>query len=218
MLARFFCDIKAAEQKNYQWAQLPVYFSLACLLFRNHQWRWLTIWTQWTATRFSGFDNVRLYQTQIKQISLQYHSVDSYHLCMNGFIICFFNIGKWTFKSHPSYYKWALWIKTLWRWINDDVVSFRAEHCCIIQPHWAQRHEMAFAQNITVDTHRAVQPLTSHLWRTWALTVSEVKVMHMPPNPFSARAKKIRMERPEELNDKGVLVSTVRLVLTVIVV
>lgn len=42
--------------------------------------------------------------------------------------------------------------------------------------------------------------------------------MHMPPNPFRARAKKIRMERPEELNDKGVLVSPVRLVLTVIVV
>lgn len=27
------------------------------------------------------------------------------------------------------------------------------------------------------------------------LTVREVKVMHMPPNPFIARAKKIRMDR-----------------------
>lgn len=27
------------------------------------------------------------------------------------------------------------------------------------------------------------------------LTVREVKVMHMPPNPFSANAKKISMDR-----------------------
>lgn len=33
--------------------------------------------------------------------------------------------------------------------------------------------------------------------------MSEVKVMHIPPNPFSARAKKIRMERPVKETDKG---------------
>lgn len=31
--------------------------------------------------------------------------------------------------------------------------------------------------------------------RKASLTVSEVKVMHMPPNPFNANAKKIRMDR-----------------------
>lgn len=29
------------------------------------------------------------------------------------------------------------------------------------------------------------------------LTVSEVKVMHMPPKPFIAKAKKMRMDRSE---------------------
>lgn len=74
---------------------------------------------------------------------------------------------------------------------------------------------IAFALKNIWDTHEAFQPhyLTSLPWRTWERTVSEVKVMHMPPNPFSARAKKIRMERSEDGNDKGS--SMVRLVLTV---
>ncbi len=46
-----------------------------------------------------------------------------------------------------------------------------------------------------------------HPWRptnmSWAPTVSEVKVMHIPPNPFSARAKKIRRERSVKETDKG---------------
>lgn len=29
----------------------------------------------------------------------------------------------------------------------------------------------------------------------FSLTVRDVKVMHMPPNPFIAKAKKIRMDR-----------------------
>lgn len=33
--------------------------------------------------------------------------------------------------------------------------------------------------------------------RNLSLTVREVKVMHMPPKPFMARAKKIRMDRSE---------------------
>lgn len=33
--------------------------------------------------------------------------------------------------------------------------------------------------------------------RNLPLTVREVKVMHMPPKPFIAKAKKIRMDRSE---------------------
>lgn len=53
---------------------------------------------------------------------------------------------------------------------------------------------------------------------TRALTVREVKVMHMPPNPFSARAKKIRMERSVNEKYKEVKESIVRWVLTAMVV
>jgi len=43
--------------------------------------------------------------------------------------------------------------------------------------------------------------------------VSEVKVMHMPPNPFSARAKKIRRERSVKVKYKDVKESRDRWVL-----
>lgn len=35
------------------------------------------------------------------------------------------------------------------------------------------------------------------------LTVKDVKVMHMPPNPFSASAMKIRMDRSAEHEERG---------------
>lgn len=45
-------------------------------------------------------------------------------------------------------------------------------------------------------TANPVLPL-GNLCRAFRLTVREVKVMHMPPNPFIAKAKKMRMDRSE---------------------
>lgn len=45
-------------------------------------------------------------------------------------------------------------------------------------------------------TANLVLPL-DNLSRAFRLTVREVKVMHMPPNPFIAKAKKMRMDRSE---------------------
>lgn len=91
-------------------------------------------------------------------------------------------------------------LKWLQKWVCERTSQDGFTHLIMLVTGFPQTPDVSMTQILicmTTKCHR-YEALMKRVCKSFQLTVRDVKVMHMPPNPFIAKAKKIRMDRSVE--------------------